>query len=119
MCVSVCRLKKVSVEEKKPEKADPMMDMMERIRSGNVQLKKTQENPPPKPQKSGTGDVMSEMAKLLVSENDKIYMFRFMTCTYTSHLMVCRPLVVGRKEHPLTFQEKNSHRAIRCQMNSL
>ena len=76
MCV--CRLKKVSVEEKK---LDPMMDMMERIRSGNVQLKKVQENPSPKLQKSGTGDVMSEMAKLLVSENDKICIFWFMTCT--------------------------------------
>ena len=43
-----------------------MMDMMERIRSGNVQLKRVQGNPAPK-QKSGTGDVMSEMAKLLVS----------------------------------------------------
>ena len=60
------RLKKVAVEEKKVEKADPMLDMMERIRSGNVQLKKTQGNPPSKPQKEGTGNVMSEMAKLLV-----------------------------------------------------
>ena len=61
------RLKKVAVEDKKIEKADPMLDMMERIRSGNVQLKKVQGNPAPKPQKEGTGDVMSEMAKLLVS----------------------------------------------------
>lgn len=56
------------MEEKKPDKADPMLDMMERIRSGNVQLKKVQGNPPPKPAGGGSGDVMSEMAKLLVSE---------------------------------------------------
>ena len=62
-----CRLKKVSAEEKKPEKANPMLDMMERIRSGNVQLKKVQGDPVSKPAKSGSGDVMSEMAKLLVS----------------------------------------------------
>lgn len=63
------RLKKVSVEEKKPDKPDPMLDMMERIRSGNVQLKKVQENPAPKPSGGGSGDVMSEMAKLLVRED--------------------------------------------------
>lgn len=61
------RLKKVSAEEKQPEKADPMLNMMERIRSGNVQLKRVQNNPAPKSQKAGSGDVMSEMAKLLVS----------------------------------------------------
>ena len=62
-----CRLKKVSAEEKKPEKADPMVDMMERIRTGNVQLKRVQGDPVAKQPKSGSGDVMSEMAKLLVS----------------------------------------------------
>ena len=66
-CHSTCRLKKVSADEKKPEKADPMLDMMARIRSGNVQLKKVQGEPASKPQKSGSGGVMSEMAKLLVS----------------------------------------------------
>ena len=58
----------MSVEEKKPDKPDAMLDMMERIRSGNVQLKKVQDNPAPKPSGGGSGDVMSEMAKLLVSE---------------------------------------------------
>ena len=59
------------MEDKKADKPDAMVDMMERIRSGNVQLKKVQENPPPKPSGGGTGDVMSEMAKLLVSDNKK------------------------------------------------
>ena len=59
----VCRLKKVS-EEQKEEKADPMLEMMQRIRSGNVNLKKVA--PPPQPAKKG-GGVMAEMAQLLVS----------------------------------------------------
>lgn len=57
------RLKKVNQDEKKEEKPDAMSDMMARIRSGNVQLKKVQGSP--KPVKKET-DVMSEMAKLLV-----------------------------------------------------
>ena len=64
----MCRLKKVAVEEK-PDKPDSMQDMMERIRSGNVQLKKVQGNPAPKPSGGGSGDVMSEMAKLLVCKD--------------------------------------------------
>ena len=61
---AVCnRLKKVS-EEQKEEKADPMLEMMQRIRSGNVNLKKVA--PPPQPAKKG-GGVMAEMAQLLVS----------------------------------------------------
>ena len=56
---------KVGLEEKRSgEKHDPMQVMMERIRSGNVQVKKVQSSPAPK---GGSGDVMSEMAKLLVS----------------------------------------------------
>ena len=57
----------MSVEEKQPDKPDAMLDMMERIRTGNVQLKKVQGSPAPKPSGGGSGDVMSEMAKLLVS----------------------------------------------------
>ena len=58
------RLKKVGEEEeKKEEKADPMLEMMQRIRSGNVALKKA----PPPAQKSKPGGVMAEMATLLVS----------------------------------------------------
>ena len=55
--------------EEKPDKPDSMQDMMERIRSGNVQLKKVQGNPAPKPSGGGSGDVMSEMAKLLVCKD--------------------------------------------------
>ena len=64
------RLKKVSVEEKQPDKPDAMLDMMERIRTGNVQLKKVQGSPAPKPSGGGSGGVMSEMAKLLVSNDE-------------------------------------------------
>ena len=76
------RLKKVAVEEKKAEKADPMLDMMERIRTGNVQLKKVQGNPLPTPQKEGTGDVMSEMAKLLVSVALRMTLMLVDWCVY-------------------------------------
>ena len=72
----------MAVEEKKAEKADPMLDMMERIRSGNVQLKKVQGNPLPKPQKEGSGDVMSEMAKLLVSVGLGQYLMMVEWCVY-------------------------------------
>lgn len=60
------RLKKVG-EEKKEEKADPMLEMMQRIRSGNVNLKKVASTPPP-PKKGG--GVMAEMAQLLVGDAD-------------------------------------------------
>lgn len=50
-------------EEKKEEKADPMLDMMQRIRSGNVNLKKVA---PTKETTETGGGVMAEMAKLLV-----------------------------------------------------
>ena len=55
-------MKKVD-EEKKEEKKDPMVEMMQRIRSGNVALKKVA--PPPEPA-NNKGGVMAEMAKLLV-----------------------------------------------------
>lgn len=51
-------------EEKKEEKADPMLEMMQRIRSGNVALKKVA---PPTQKSDKGGGVMAEMAKLLVS----------------------------------------------------
>lgn len=40
-----------------------------------------------------------------------------MTISYVC-VIVCSPPVVGRNEHPLTFQGKNNHRATRCPMNS-
>jgi hypothetical protein len=55
------RLKKVT-DEQKEEKADPMLEMMQRIRSGNVGLKKVATPPPVKK----GGGVMAEMAQLLV-----------------------------------------------------
>ncbi len=63
--LSLCagRLKKVEGEEKE-EKTDPMLEMMQRIRSGNVGLKKVA--PPSDP--VNKGGVMAEMAKLLVSD---------------------------------------------------
>ena len=51
-------------DEKKEEKADPMLEMMQRIRTGNVNLKKVA---PPTQQANKGGGVMAEMAKLLVS----------------------------------------------------
>lgn len=54
-------------EEKKEEKADPMLEMMQRIRSGNVNLKKVA--PVTEPDTKG-GGVMAEMAKLLVSKEE-------------------------------------------------
>ena len=68
MCVCMCahgiRLKKVEDGgEKTAEKADPMIEMMQRIRSGNVNLKKVA----PSSDKPKDGNVMAEMAKLLVS----------------------------------------------------
>ena len=61
------RLKKVDGGEKK-EKADPMMEMLQRIRSGNVALKKV--SPTPERANKG-GGVMAEMAKLLASNKNK------------------------------------------------
>ena len=51
--------------EKKAEKADPMLEMLQRIRSGNVNLKKVA---PSTEKQSTSGGVMAEMAQMLVSE---------------------------------------------------
>lgn len=59
-------LKKVNVEEKQ-EKEDPMAEMLSRIRSGNVNLKKVGSASPRPEKKAGKGNVMAEMAMLLVS----------------------------------------------------
>lgn len=101
------------MEEKKPDKPDSMQDMMERIRSGNVQLKKVQGNPAPKPSGGGSGDVMSEMAKLLVSIRTR----RVHNVILAS--MFLRLLEVGKRGHLFKSQRRNNHRAIRCQMSSL
>ena len=58
-------LKKVDDTDKKPDKPDPMVEMMQRIRSGNVALKKVA---PVQEKMSSKGGVMAEMAKLLVSQ---------------------------------------------------
>ncbi len=49
------------------EKADPMADMLSRIRSGNVHLKKVREGGASPRADRKPGNVMAEMAKLLVS----------------------------------------------------
>ncbi len=64
VCACAFSLKKVDGGGEKVEKADPMLDMMQRIRSGNVSLKKVA---PPTEKQDSTGGVMAEMAKLLVS----------------------------------------------------
>ena len=53
--------------EEKQEKADPMSEMLSRIRGGNVNLKKVGSVSPRPEKKAGKGNVMSEMAMLLVS----------------------------------------------------
>lgn len=55
-------MKKVE-DEVKEEKKDPMVEMMQRIRSGNVGLKKVA----PASEPANKGGVMAEMAMLLVS----------------------------------------------------
>ncbi len=50
----------------KAEKTDPMADMLSRIRAGNVTLKKVDSASPKATNKPG--NVMTEMAKLLVSD---------------------------------------------------
>ncbi len=59
-------LKPVSTESK-VEKADPMADMLSRIRSGNVHLKKVGQGGASPRAERKPGNVMAEMAKLLVS----------------------------------------------------
>ena len=59
------RLKTVESGEKKSEAPDPMVEMMQRIRSGNVALKKVA---PVQEKSDSKGGIMAEMAKLLVSQ---------------------------------------------------
>ena len=86
------RLKKVGEEDKKEEKADPMLEMMQRIRSGNVNLKKA----PPPAQKSKPGGVMAEMATLLVSRTT-------LSRPYDDCVCVCVCVCVCARVHACVF----------------